>query len=153
MKTTPTDRQTDLLEAEARGIVAGALAAGETPEAAFRLGETSVANERPVLDDEVAKPAALLAALEDEAVPLGLRVDRTGAWTRGFLSGLGQAGERLLALGAEGEDILRNLESISHGAEIAGEPQAPAAGEDDEALRVLLDYLRFAIDFFRARLV
>jgi len=118
----------------------------------MRLGQASVPNGAPALNVEAAEPAALLVSLEDDSVPLGLRVDRMAAWTRGFLSGLGQAGERLLALGDEAEAILRNLESISHGAEIAGDAQAPAGGEEARVLQELIDYLLFAVEFFRSRL-
>lgn len=152
MKPTPSEGQTDLLGVQACGTVAGALVAGEPLEAAIRLGRASMSDDVSTLDVEAAEPAALLVPLEDDSAPLGLRVDRMAAWTRGFLSGLGQAGERLLALGDEAQDVLRNLESISHGAEIAGDARAPAGGEEAEALRELIDYLRFAVEFFRSRL-
>lgn len=76
---------------------------------------------------------------------LATRVELLAVFLRGFLSGLGQAGERLAGVGTEGEGMLGDLETLSRGAALEG---GKAAGAEERAYGELLEYLRFAAVYF-----
>jgi uncharacterized protein YgfB (UPF0149 family) len=143
-----------LHDAEARGALIGALAAGEPARKAAQLAASSASRE--LSERSPALAAAPLAALRnghyvlqeplaDTRVSLALRVDMLAAWTRGFLSGLGQAGARLDAIGADGQEMLRDLDVISRGATL--EPE-DAGGDNEIAFGELLEYLGLAANYF-----
>lgn len=158
-RSSTETRAARLRDAESLGRVAGVLATGASSEAAVQSGAFVPAEETPGASGSESFINAvregrveLLAPLEDTSLALGLRVDLMAAWTRGFLSGLGRAGDRLGKTGEDGREMLRDLEMMSHGADIDADPDAPAGVEEDQALTELVEYLRFAGEFFRRKL-
>ncbi|MDN5865202.1 MAG: UPF0149 family protein [Gammaproteobacteria bacterium] len=142
-------------EAEGYGMMAGVLAAGESPGAVAGMdawvGFDSASPALLATDMLAALRArrfALPESLTDVSLPIALRVEQLAAWTRGFLSGLGQAGEALAALGDEGEEWLRNLEVVSLGARLEGAPDARAGREEARSLAELQEFLCGAAEFF-----
>lgn len=117
--------------------IAGALCAGADERgAAARAAATA-----PRIDPQLLERWARAVRIELEASdlsfrldlpgdesPLERRVDALAAWSREFLSALGEAGERLGKLGAEAHETLRELEAIGQGAAVGeGEPEAEEA--------------------------
>ncbi len=120
-----------LPRASCHALLCGTLAAGATPAEAAQ----SAAALFPRLDEHQLQSWARYekARLEDSNLSFRLavagddaalqeRVGTLAAWAREFLSALGQAGERLNALGDEARETLMELDAIGRGA---------ATGEDD----------------------
>ncbi|MGH8273497.1 MAG: UPF0149 family protein [Gammaproteobacteria bacterium] len=145
-------------EAEACGTITGAIATGEAAATAARLATAAqeVPEELSAFAVECgdalrAGRFTLPAALADTSLTLALRIEMLAVFTRGFLSGLGQAGERLDAISVDGGEMLRDLETISRGAAL--ESDGRASEEEERAYRQLLEYLRLAPEYFYRALV
>lgn len=142
--------------AEVGGLIVGALIAGDSPAGAAGIAvEDADGAMRASLRTLAEEGAAALREgrlfsslwLPDDAVPLERRVEALVAWVRGFLSGLGQAGERLGALDAESHEALRDLEAISRGAAL----EENASGAEERAYAELIEYVRLCtIHLYRA---
>lgn len=149
------ERDDRIRKAEAQGTIAGALAAGETVEEAARLAAAltglDATRSLSALADQCRDALAAgrftpPAALGDGSLALALRIEMLAVFTRGFLSGLGQAGERLDAIGADGGEMLRDLETISRGAALELDGRASEA--EERAYRQVLEYLCLAPEYF-----
>ncbi|MGH8161356.1 MAG: UPF0149 family protein [Gammaproteobacteria bacterium] len=142
-----------------RGVIVGARSAGEDASAAARLtgtgaggdaAEQELAFATVCLDGLRAGGFDLPAMLLDETLPLAVRVELLTVFVRGFLSGLGQAGERLAAVGADGVEMLSDLETLSRGAVLEG---GATTDVEERAYRELVEYLRFPVAYFYRALV
>lgn len=136
--------------AQLHGVVAGALVAGAAPGEAADY--TAGAFGRPVAQDlrscaeRLARDLAgcqlaFRPNLPPDERPLAERADSLSAWVRGFLSGIGFAGERLQTLGEPAQESLADFEAIACGAEVS-----EAASEAEEvAYAQLVEYVRLAV--------
>lgn len=127
-----------LPRASCHALLCGALAAGATPAEAAqstfvllpRLDvsqlQTWARNEKARLEDS---DLSFRLAVPGDDAGLEERVGTLAAWAREFLSALGQAGERLNALGGEARETLKELDAIGKGA---------ATGEDDSESEELM---------------
>ncbi len=136
--------------AECHGVLAGALAAGETPAAAAELASAlvdacdaaSLGSWAQSLKIELGEAQlAFQPWLPDDEQPLAVRVEALAAWVRGFLSGLGQAGLRVHDLGAQVAETLSDLDAIARGAAV----MEGGSEAEEQAYTALVEYVRLAV--------
>jgi len=138
--------------AECHGTLAGALAAGLAPQAAASVAAQAGSGADP--SALVPWAESLTRGLADaqggfrlelpaDEASLTQRVDALAAWVRGFLSGVGHAGERVASAGGEAQEALEDLAAIARGAEVTDE----GSEEEEEAFTELVEYLRVVVQY------
>jgi len=138
--------------AEVHGTLAGVLAAGAEAAAAATLAARAGTD----VEESALVPWAenLARGLADAQVgfrlqlpgdeePLPRRVDALSAWVRGFLSGVGQAGDRLESAGDDAREALSDLAAIARGAAVTEE----GSEAEEEAFAELVEYVRLVVQY------
>lgn len=135
---------------ECHGLLAGALAAGETPgRAAEAAGSLCPGIEPRMLVPVAAGLGRALAGrqldfqpwLPGDDAPLELRVAALQAWVCGFISGIGQAETPLRADNADTGEMLGDFDAIARGAEVTER----GSEAEEAAFAELVEYVRLAV--------
>lgn len=87
-----------------------------------------------------ASDLAFRLCLPTDEAPLEARINSLSAWSREFLSALGEAGGKLNELGSDAHDTLLELEVIGQGAEVGDE----ATENEEQMYTELVEHVRLS---------